>query len=187
MIVVEKYGRRLIGETVDVNVTSALQTMPGAMIFARPRRASAHDLGSRHRRRRTRERLGRTEAVDRTGRSTDARLVNRNVRRDAGRSADRHRDRPDFTRSIESLAATAPVAPRNGPRGGRRRDRQASVRHGLEALSSDASPEFSSMTVRAARARLGRPRGDAAGAAGDRVAVGARVVDTIRSPTTRGR
>jgi uncharacterized protein YacL len=37
MIVVEN-GRRLIGETVDVNVTSALQTNAGRMIFARPRR-----------------------------------------------------------------------------------------------------------------------------------------------------
>jgi uncharacterized protein YacL len=38
MIVVEN-GRRLIGETVDVNVTSALQTNAGRMIFARPRKA----------------------------------------------------------------------------------------------------------------------------------------------------
>jgi len=37
MIVVE-YGRKLIGETVDVAVTSALQTMAGRMIFARPKR-----------------------------------------------------------------------------------------------------------------------------------------------------
>jgi uncharacterized protein YacL len=38
MIVVEN-GRRLIGETVDVAVTSALQTNAGRMIFARPKRA----------------------------------------------------------------------------------------------------------------------------------------------------
>jgi uncharacterized protein YacL len=38
MIVVEQ-GRRLIGETVDVNVTSALQTNAGRMIFARPKKA----------------------------------------------------------------------------------------------------------------------------------------------------
>jgi uncharacterized protein YacL len=38
MIVVEQ-GRRLIGETVDVAVTSALQTNAGRMIFARPRKA----------------------------------------------------------------------------------------------------------------------------------------------------
>ena len=36
MIVIEN-GRRLIGETVDVAVTSALQTNAGRMIFARPR------------------------------------------------------------------------------------------------------------------------------------------------------
>jgi uncharacterized protein YacL len=36
MIVVEN-GRRLIGETVDVAVTSALQTNAGRMIFARPK------------------------------------------------------------------------------------------------------------------------------------------------------
>ncbi|HEY4439465.1 MAG TPA: PIN domain-containing protein [Candidatus Elarobacter sp.] len=36
MIVVEN-GRRLIGETVEVNVTSALQTNAGRMIFARPK------------------------------------------------------------------------------------------------------------------------------------------------------
>ena len=36
MIVIEN-GRRLIGETVDVSVTSALQTNAGRMIFARPR------------------------------------------------------------------------------------------------------------------------------------------------------
>jgi len=38
MIVVE-HGRKLIGETVDVAVTSALQTMAGRMIFARPKRS----------------------------------------------------------------------------------------------------------------------------------------------------
>ncbi|MFN2459557.1 MAG: PIN/TRAM domain-containing protein [Candidatus Velthaea sp.] len=38
MIVVEN-GRRLIGETVDVSVTSSLQTMAGRMIFARTKRA----------------------------------------------------------------------------------------------------------------------------------------------------
>jgi uncharacterized protein YacL len=38
MIVIEN-GRRLIGETVDVSVTSALQTMAGRMIFARTKRA----------------------------------------------------------------------------------------------------------------------------------------------------
>jgi len=37
MIVIEN-GRRLIGETVDVSVTSALQTMAGRMIFARSKR-----------------------------------------------------------------------------------------------------------------------------------------------------
>jgi uncharacterized protein YacL len=37
MIVIEN-GRRLIGETVDVSVTSALQTMAGRMIFARTKR-----------------------------------------------------------------------------------------------------------------------------------------------------
>jgi uncharacterized protein YacL len=37
MIVVEN-GRRLIGETIDVAVTSALQTMAGRMIFARAKR-----------------------------------------------------------------------------------------------------------------------------------------------------
>ncbi|HWT06571.1 MAG TPA: PIN domain-containing protein, partial [Xanthomonadales bacterium] len=36
MIVIEN-GRRLIGETVDVAVTSALQTNAGRMIFARPK------------------------------------------------------------------------------------------------------------------------------------------------------
>jgi len=36
MIVVEN-GRRLIGETIDVAVTSALQTNAGRMIFARPK------------------------------------------------------------------------------------------------------------------------------------------------------
>jgi uncharacterized protein YacL len=36
MIVIEN-GRRLIGETVDVSVTSALQTNAGRMIFARPK------------------------------------------------------------------------------------------------------------------------------------------------------
>ena len=38
MIVIEN-GRRLIGETVDVAVTSALQTNAGRMIFARPKRS----------------------------------------------------------------------------------------------------------------------------------------------------
>jgi uncharacterized protein YacL len=38
MIVIEN-GRRLIGETVEVSVTSALQTMAGRMIFARTKRA----------------------------------------------------------------------------------------------------------------------------------------------------
>jgi len=38
MIVVEN-GRRLVGETVDVSVTSALQTAAGRMIFARVKRA----------------------------------------------------------------------------------------------------------------------------------------------------
>ena len=37
MIVVEN-GRRLIGETVEVNVTSALQTLAGRMIFAKAKR-----------------------------------------------------------------------------------------------------------------------------------------------------
>jgi uncharacterized protein YacL len=37
MIVIEN-GRRLIGETVEVSVTSALQTMAGRMIFARTKR-----------------------------------------------------------------------------------------------------------------------------------------------------
>jgi len=37
MIVVEN-GRRLIGETIEVNVTSALQTMAGRMIFAKAKR-----------------------------------------------------------------------------------------------------------------------------------------------------
>jgi uncharacterized protein YacL len=37
MIVVEN-GRRLIGEAVDVVVTSVLQTVAGRMIFARPKR-----------------------------------------------------------------------------------------------------------------------------------------------------
>lgn len=37
MIVIEN-GRRLIGETVDVSVTSALQTLAGRMIFARTKR-----------------------------------------------------------------------------------------------------------------------------------------------------
>ena len=37
MIVVEN-GRRLLGETVDVNVTSVLQTVAGRMIFARMKR-----------------------------------------------------------------------------------------------------------------------------------------------------
>ena len=37
MIVVEN-GRRLLGETVDVNVTSVLQTVAGRMIFARVKR-----------------------------------------------------------------------------------------------------------------------------------------------------
>ena len=47
MIVIEN-GRRLIGETVDVAVTSALQTNAGRMIFARPAASddSAHDLGA---------------------------------------------------------------------------------------------------------------------------------------------
>jgi uncharacterized protein YacL len=38
MIVIEN-GRRLIGETVDVSVTSALQTLAGRMIFARAKRS----------------------------------------------------------------------------------------------------------------------------------------------------
>jgi uncharacterized protein YacL len=37
MIVVE-HGRRLVGETVDVTVTSVLQTVAGRMIFAKPKR-----------------------------------------------------------------------------------------------------------------------------------------------------
>jgi uncharacterized protein YacL len=40
MIVVE-HGRRLIGETTDVIVTSVLQTVAGRMIFARPKRDGA--------------------------------------------------------------------------------------------------------------------------------------------------
>lgn len=40
MVVVEN-GRRLIGETVDVVVTSVLQTVAGRMIFARPKSARA--------------------------------------------------------------------------------------------------------------------------------------------------
>jgi uncharacterized protein YacL len=36
MIVVE-HGRRLIGETTDVVVTSVLQTVAGRMIFAKPK------------------------------------------------------------------------------------------------------------------------------------------------------
>jgi uncharacterized protein YacL len=39
MIVVEN-GRRLIGEDVDVQVTSVLQTVAGRMIFAKPKRSS---------------------------------------------------------------------------------------------------------------------------------------------------
>ncbi|HVN69881.1 MAG TPA: PIN domain-containing protein [Candidatus Binatia bacterium] len=39
MIVVE-HGRRLIGEEIDVVVTSVLQTVAGRMIFARPKRES---------------------------------------------------------------------------------------------------------------------------------------------------
>jgi uncharacterized protein YacL len=39
MIVVEN-GRRLVGETVDVAVTSVLQTVAGRMIFARLKRES---------------------------------------------------------------------------------------------------------------------------------------------------
>jgi uncharacterized protein YacL len=38
MIVVEN-GKRLIGETVGVQVTSVLQTAAGRMIFARPKKA----------------------------------------------------------------------------------------------------------------------------------------------------
>jgi uncharacterized protein YacL len=40
MIVVEN-GRRLMGEEVDVQVTSVLQTAAGRMIFARPKRSAA--------------------------------------------------------------------------------------------------------------------------------------------------
>jgi uncharacterized protein YacL len=40
MIVVEN-GRRLIGEDVDVQVTSVLQTVAGRMIFAKLKRAQA--------------------------------------------------------------------------------------------------------------------------------------------------
>jgi uncharacterized protein YacL len=40
MIVVEN-GRRLIGEDVDVQVTSVLQTVAGRMIFAKPKRSSS--------------------------------------------------------------------------------------------------------------------------------------------------
>jgi uncharacterized protein YacL len=40
MIVVEN-GRRLMGEDVDVQVTSVLQTAAGRMIFARPKRSAA--------------------------------------------------------------------------------------------------------------------------------------------------
>jgi uncharacterized protein YacL len=50
MIVVEQ-GRTLIGETVLVTVTSALQTAAGRMIFARPRHLQHHQSGpvlSRH-------------------------------------------------------------------------------------------------------------------------------------------
>ncbi|MHB1505263.1 MAG: PIN domain-containing protein [Sulfobacillus sp.] len=50
MIVVEQ-GRTLIGETVAVTVTSALQTAAGRMIFAKPRHAQQHATGqvlSRH-------------------------------------------------------------------------------------------------------------------------------------------
>jgi uncharacterized protein YacL len=36
MIVVE-HGRRLMGESLDVVVTSVLQTVAGRMIFARPK------------------------------------------------------------------------------------------------------------------------------------------------------
>jgi uncharacterized protein YacL len=38
MIVVEN-GRRLIGETIGVQVTSVLQTAAGRMIFAKPKKA----------------------------------------------------------------------------------------------------------------------------------------------------
>ena len=37
MVVVE-HGKRFIGQTVDVTVTSVLQTAAGRMIFARPAR-----------------------------------------------------------------------------------------------------------------------------------------------------
>jgi uncharacterized protein YacL len=38
------HGKRLIGQTVDVTVTTVLQTTAGRMIFARPRE---EDGGSR--------------------------------------------------------------------------------------------------------------------------------------------
>jgi uncharacterized protein YacL len=40
MVVVD-HGRRLIGQTVDVTVTTVLQTAAGRMIFARPREEEA--------------------------------------------------------------------------------------------------------------------------------------------------
>jgi uncharacterized protein YacL len=40
MIVVEQ-GRRIIGDSTDVVVTSVLQTVAGRMIFARPKREVA--------------------------------------------------------------------------------------------------------------------------------------------------
>jgi uncharacterized protein YacL len=42
MIVVE-HGRRLIGEEVDVIVTSVLQTVAGRMIFARSKRDGGYE------------------------------------------------------------------------------------------------------------------------------------------------
>ena len=39
MIVVEE-GKRYIGETIEVNVTSVLQTSAGRMIFGKPKKLS---------------------------------------------------------------------------------------------------------------------------------------------------
>jgi uncharacterized protein YacL len=46
MIVVEG-GRRFIGETVDVLVTSVLQTAAGRMIFAKPKQDADRQNGVR--------------------------------------------------------------------------------------------------------------------------------------------
>jgi uncharacterized protein YacL len=42
MVVVEG-GKRFLGQSLDVVVTSALQTSAGRMIFARPRGEDPHD------------------------------------------------------------------------------------------------------------------------------------------------